>query len=251
MEQEKTTVGIDVSKDRLDVYVRPTGEKMGVENSRRGIDMLVRALKVHRISVVVMEATAGYERDVAYALDDAGLPVAIVSADKIRGFIKWKGIRAKTDELDAKLLATFGAMSEVRITILPNKAEQELRDLVSRRHQLVGMKIREQNHLHRATVVMRPYIEETLTALDKQLGQIQLEILQALADNPEWKQKLALLQSLPGVGIVTAATIIARLPELGQLTGRQIAALAGMGDCFSATNCLEVSSKQTTGRLES
>ena len=228
MEHEKTTVGIDVSKDRLDVYIQAPGAKMDVENDRRGIGMLVKVLKTYRVSVVVMEATAGYERDVAYALDDAGFSVAIVSADRIRSFIRWKGVRAKTDALDAKMLSEFGVMSEVLITILPNEAERGLRDLVSRRRQLMGMKTREQNHLHRASAVMRPYVEETLAALDKQLAQIRLEIVQTLANNLEWKRKLELLQSIPGVGFVTAATIIARLPELGQLNRRQIAALVGV-----------------------
>ena len=228
MEHEKTTVGIDVAKDRLDVHIRATGEIFDVENNRQGIGMLVKVLKSHHVSVVVMEATGSYEQDVAHALDDAGFPVAIVSADKIRSFIRWKGIKAKTDALDAKLLAEFGATSDVRITVLLNESERGLRDLVSRRRQLVEMKNQEQNHLHRASAVMRPYVEETLAALDKQLAQIQLEIVQALADNPDWRRKLAVLQSMPGVGIVTAATFIARLPELGRLNRRQIAALVGV-----------------------
>ena len=225
---ETTSVGIDVARDRLDVYIRSTGEEMPFTNSRQGIKMLVGVVKSHNPSLVVMESTAGYEQAAAYAMTDADIPVSIVNAARVREYIHAKGVKAKTDRIDAKMLAEFGAVMLPRITILPDPAERELRHLVRRRTQLVAMKTQEQNHLHRASEKIRPYVEETLDALKKQLAQIEVEIAQALRNNPQWRERSALLCSVPGIAMVTAATIIALLPEIGRVNRCQIAALVGV-----------------------
>ena len=228
MIDQATSVGIDVARDRLDVYIRATGETMAFPNTEKGIRRLVKVLKIHDLSSVVMESTAGYERPVAYAMDAADIPVSIVNADRVRNFIRAKGVKAKTDAIDAKLLAEFGAVMLPRMNILPSPAERDLRNLVSRRQQLVAMKISEQNHLCRASEKMRSYVEETMASLDEQLNQITLEIEQALQNDPVWKQREEQLCSVPGVGIVTAATIIARMPEIGRVNRCEIAALVGV-----------------------
>ena len=183
-----TSVGIDVARDRPDVYIRSTGEELPFPNSRQGIEMLVKVVKSHNPSLVVMESTAGYEQTAAYAMKDADIPVSIVNAARVREYIHAKGIKAKTDRIDAKMLAEFGAVMLPRITILPDPAERELRRLVRRRAQVVRMKTQEQNHLHRASEKIRPYVEETLAALKQQLAQIEVEIAQALQTNPRWKE---------------------------------------------------------------
>ena len=223
-----TSVGIDVARDRLDVYIGSTGEELPFPNSRQGIKMLVKVVKSHNPSLVVMESTAGYEQAAAYAMTDADIPVSIVNAARVREYIHAKGIKAKTDRIDAKMLAEFGAVMLPRITILPNPEERELRRLVRRRAQVVKMKTQEQNHLCWASEKIRPYVEETLAALKQQLAQIEVEIAQALQTNPLWKERSELLCSVPGIATVTAATIIALLPEIGQINHRQIAALVGV-----------------------
>ena len=228
MIDQPITVGIDVGSERLDVYIRSTGETMAVPNTTQGFRVLVKVLKVHEPSLVVMESTAGYERPVAYALDEADIPVAIVNGDRVRSFRNAKGIKAKTDRIDAKMLAEYGAVMLPRVTILPNAAERDLRNLVSRRQQLVKMQIGEQHHLRRASAKLRPYVEETIASLSSQQLQIEIEIAEAVDKNPVWKQKSALLCSVPGVGVVTAATIIARMPEIGLVNRREIAALVGV-----------------------
>ena len=245
MIHQATSVGIDVARDRLDVHIRPTGETMAVPNARKDIRQLVKILTVHDPSIVVMESTAGYERPVAYALDAAGIPVSIVNADRVRSFRKAKGLKAKTDAIDAKLLSEYGAVMVPRITILPNPAERELRELVSRRAQLVVMHTQERNHLCRASTKMRPYVEETMASLDEQLNQITLEIEQALQNDPVWKQREEQLCSVPGIGMVTAATIIARMPEIGRVTRGEVAALVGVAPFNRDSGAVE--GKRTIG----
>lgn len=228
MIDQSTSIGIDVGRDRLDVYIRPIGETMVVRNTKQDLRKLAKVLKVHDPSRVVVESTAGYERPVAYALDALDIPVSIVNGDRVRSFRKAKGIKAKTDPIDAKLLAEYGAMMLPRTTILPGPDERELRDLVSRRAQLVRMQTQEQNHLRRASAKLRSCVEETLAALSKQRIQIEIEIAEALDKNPAWKKRAVLLRGVPGVGVVTAATIIARMPEIGLVDRREIAALVGV-----------------------
>ena len=228
MIEQPTIVGIDVGRDRLDVYIHPNGETMVIPNTQQGFRVLVKALKIHEPSIVVMESTAGYERPVAYALQEADIPVSIVNGNRVRNFRNAKGIKAKTDPIDAKLLAEFGSWMSLRITILPDAAERELRDLVSRRAQLVVMQTQERNHRCRASAKLRPYVEETIASLSNQQTQIEIEIAEALEKNPLWKQSAKLLRSIPGVGAVTAATIIARMPEIGRINRREIAALVGV-----------------------
>ena len=224
----ETSVGIDVGLDQLDVHIRTTGEDPAFPNTPLGIRRMVKVLQVHAPDLVVMESTAGYERPAAYALDEAGIPVAIVNPERVRQFIASRGVKAKTDRIDAKMLAEFGAVTPLRVTILPDAAERDLRNLVGRRQQLVKMQIGERHHLRRASEKMCAYIEETLESLSVQQRQIEMEIVEALDKNPAWREKVVLLCSVPGVGKITAATIIAQMPEIGLVNRREIAALVGV-----------------------
>ena len=220
--------GIDVSKSQLDVYISPSGAEESIPNERKSIRRLARMLSDASVDLVVMEATAGYEREVARILQESGIPVSVVSPERVRHYIKSRGVKGKTDPIDAKMLADYGTVVPLRVARRPTPEEQGLRDLVERRRQLVDMRDRERARLHRASPTVRSLIEESVNAIRGQIERIEPEIKQAIDNNPEWKDKVELLLSVPGIGIVTASTILARLPELGQLNSREVAALVGV-----------------------
>lgn len=222
-------VGIDVSKDRLDVAVHPSGEAFAVARDAAGIDALAARLRPLGPTIVALEATGGYETVVAASLGAAGLPVVVVNPAQVRAFAQALGQRAKTDPIDAAVIAHFAALTRPPVRPLPDEATQRLADLVGRRRQIIAMMVAERQRLARATAPrLRRSIERLLAALQRELSEVDGEIDQDVRGSPAWRAKEDLLASVPGVGPIIARTLIAELPELGQVGRHAIAALAGL-----------------------
>jgi len=223
------TVGVDVSKDRLDVAVCPSGEAFVVERNAAGLERLAARLQQIAPHIVALEATGGFETVAAAALAAAGLPVVVVNPAQIRSFAKALGQRAKTDPIDAAVIARFAEAAKPEIRPLPDEANRLLADLVARRRQIIEMMGAESQREKRVTVPqLRKSIARLLKALEKELASVDKDIDDVMRGSPAWRDKENLLVSTPGVGPTIARTLIAELPELGQLSRKQIAALAGL-----------------------
>jgi transposase len=226
---ENIIVGIDVSKDRFDVAVRPGGEKFVVERNAAGLEQLTQRLRGLCPQLIALEATGGFETIAAAALAAAELPVVVVNPAQIRAFAKAVGQRAKTDPIDAAVIAHFAEATKPPVRALPDEATRLLADLVARRRQIVEMMVAERQRLKRLAIPrLRASIDRLLTALQKELTSVDTDIGGIVRASPVWREKEDLLASVPGVGPVISHTLIAELPELGRLTRRQIAALAGL-----------------------
>jgi transposase len=222
-------VGIDVAKDRLDVHVRPTGEVFAVARDGEGVAALAERLKARAPALIVLEATGGFEVTVAAALAAAGLPLAIVNPRQIRDFARALGRLAKTDPIDAEVIARFAEAIRPTPRPLPDDQARALGELVARRRQVVEMMTAERNRRRQMSARKRiKAIERHLDWLQKELSEIEQELDQTIRGTPAWRASEDLLTSVPGVGDTLARTLIATLPELGQLTGKQIAALVGV-----------------------
>ena len=226
---ESITVGIDVSKDRLDVHVRPGGEAFAVARDGKGLEELVERLGALSPTLVALEATGGFETVVAAALAGAKLPVVVVNPAQIRAFAKALGQRAKTDPIDATVIARFAEATKPEPRPLPDEATRLLADLVARRRQIIEMIGAERSREMRLTVPhLKKSIVRLVKALEKELSSLDGDIDDMVRGSPAWRDKEDLLASVPGVGPVIARTLIAELPELGQLSRRRIAALVGL-----------------------
>lgn len=221
-------VGIDVSKAYLDVAARP-GPALGrLTNDEPGIAQLLEQLLVLRPPLIVLEATGGLEGPVTAALAAAGLAVAVVNPRQVRDFAKATGHLAKTDALDAQMLAHFAAVIQPVPRALPDAERQALAALLTRRRQVLEMLVAEQQRLGTASLALRPRIETHIAWLRQERDELDRELRQQIRQSPSWRADDDLLQSVPGVGPVLATTLIADLPELGQLDRKQIAALVGV-----------------------
>jgi transposase len=225
---DQIIVGIDVSKDRLDVALRPSGEAFLVARTAAGLDALIERLKPLSPHLVALEASGGFETVVAASLAAAGLPVIVVNPAQVRSFAKALGQRAKTDPIDAAVIAHFAEATKVVPRPLPDEATRFLADLVARRRQIVEMIGAENQREKRATPRLRKSIARLVTALEKELSSLNEDIDDTVRGTPAWAEKEDLLASVPGVGSIIARTLIAELPELGTLDRKQIAALAGL-----------------------
>jgi transposase len=221
-------VGIDVSKHQLDVAVRPRGETWTVAHDEAGLGALVARLCALAPTLIVLEATGGWEVALAGALAAATLPVAVVNPRQVRDFARSTGTLAKTDRLDAQMLAQFAEAVRPEPRPLPDAQAQELTALLQRRRQLVEMLTAEKNRLPLASRRIRPQLQAHIEWLHKQIAQFDEDLRQLIRSSPLWREKDDLLRSAPGVGPVLATTLLAALPELGQLTRQQIAALVGV-----------------------
>jgi len=219
-------VGIDVAKAKLDVFVN--GEAWQVNNDLPGINELVVRLKAGAVSLIVLESTGGYESFALGELYAAGLPVARVNPGRVREFAKSIGQLAKTDTLDARILARYAEMVRPALAKLPNEEEQQLAALVNRRRQLVEMSVAEQNRFGTAPKKLRASIRTHIDWLKAEIHRIEGEMDDFIKQSPLWREKDALLKSVPGIGDVTARTLLSELPELGQLDRKEIAALVGV-----------------------
>jgi len=222
-------VGIDVAKDKLDVGVRPSGERFVVSRDEAGIEGLKQRLGELRASVVGLEATGGYEAVVAASLSAAGLSVVVVNPAQVRAFAKALGKRAKTDPIDAAVIAHFLEATKPEVRPLPDDATRHLDDLVSRRSQILTMITAEQQRKkHHPSKRMLASIERLLAALQRELSDLDGQIREAIQASPVWREKDRLLESVPGVGPAIAGRLLAEMPELGSLDRRQVASLAGL-----------------------
>jgi len=224
----KRYVGVDVSLQSFDVAVRPDGLHSVVPYTPEGVRDFVKQMQKLRPQMVVMEACRNLERPLARGLERGSISVAVVNPRQIRDFAKSTGQLAKTDKLDAAVLARFAETMRPEPRLLPSEDEEKLRDLLARRCQLVGMITAEKNRLHRASAAVRTGIEAHLGWLNEELNKLQREIRQRRNSNTAWKEKAQLLESAPGVGAVVSTTLIGFLPELGTLNRRKISSLVGV-----------------------
>lgn len=225
---EKLFVGIDVSKDKLDVALLPSDERWSVGNNEAEIPSLVERLKQLNPSLIVLEATGGLETLVAASLGTAKLPVAVVNPRQARDFAKAIGKLAKTDDIDAGVLALFAERIRPEPRPLKDQELQELTDLLTRRNQLVAMLTGEKNRLSSAPKITRKDIKEHIDWLEKRIKESNGTLEKLIQKTPIWREKDALLQSVPGVGPVLSVSLLSGLPELGDLNRKQIATLVGV-----------------------
>lgn len=228
MKKSPVYVGIDISTTTLDVAIVPEVKYWQVSNDPSGIDMLVKRLVALRPAGVVMEATGGIEMPVAIALYKADIIAALVNPRQVRDFARSLGILAKTDKLDATIIAKFAEATKPEPRPLPDTTAQELKALVTRRRQLMEMLTMEKNRLHAAMPQLRIRIQLNVEWLLKQIDEVDKDISSLIQASPLWRAKDNLLQSVPGVGPVLSQTILAELPELGKVNSKQVAALVGV-----------------------
>ena len=228
MDQESVYAGIDVAKDRLDVALRPSGAARTVAHDTDGIRDLVSELQALGPSVVVLESTGGLELPLAGALAAASVPVVVVNPRQVRDFARATGRLAKTDTLDAQVLAHFAEAVRPEVRPLPDSDTQELHSLTARRTQVVEMLVAEKNRLNRASRTVAPRIRVHIEWLEQELDELDRGLQRMLRRSPVWREQDDLLRSVPGVGPQLSVALLADLPELGSLGRRQIAALAGV-----------------------
>lgn len=226
---EQTFIGIDVSKERLDVHLRPSGEAFAVGRDGESLAALIDRLAALGPALVVLEATGGFEVTVAASLAAAGMPLAVVNPRQIRDFARATGQLAKTDALDAKVIARFAETIRPEPRPVPDEQARALGELVARRRQLVEMMIAERNRRRQLTSRrLIKGVERLLAALQKELSELEADLGDSIRGTPVWRERDELLRSVPGIGPIVARTLIADLPELGSLDRKQIAALVGV-----------------------
>jgi transposase len=221
-------IGIDVARDSLEVASRPAGESWQAANDPAGIAALVSRLQKLRPTLIVLEATGGLELPVLAALGSAGLPVVAVNPRQVRDFAKATGKLAKTDAIDARVLAHFADGVRPTVRPLPDAATRALGALVTRRRQLVEMLTAEENRRQTAPTAIRADIQAHILWLRKRLNGVDKDLSQAVRSSPLWREQEDLLRSVPGVGPVVSVTLLADLPELGTLDRKKITALVGL-----------------------
>ncbi|RSB58428.1 IS110 family transposase [Rhizobium pisi] len=222
-------VGIDVSKDRLDVHVLPSGKSFAVANDDESLDGLAARLLSLKADVVALEATGGYEMLAAAALSGAGLAVIVINPAQVRAYANALGKRAKTDPIDAEVIAAFVAATKPAIRPLRDEENRALAALLARRRQILAMIAAEEQRTRMALAKeAQRSIKRLLAALRRELDSLDADIDDHIRTSPLWRVREALLTSVPGVGRVTARTLLAEMPELGSLDRRQVASLAGL-----------------------
>lgn len=221
-------VGIDVSKDQLDIAVRPNGGEWTVPNDETSAMELAIRLKELQPEVVVIEATGGYEMTAACELATVGLPVAVVNPRQVRDFARSTGKLAKTDTLDAQILAHFGEAIHPEVRLLSDEQEQKLQALVTRRRQLTEMIVAEKNRYPKSHKTVQSRVQEHIDWLKNKLKDLDEDMKNFIQESPVWSGKDQLLRSVPGIGPITSSVLLASLPELGMLDRKKIAALVGV-----------------------
>lgn len=225
---EQQWVGIDVSKRTLDVYGRPLGIRFQVDNSDTGCVNLLERLQERSIALIVIEATGGLQMRVRRVLTGAGFPVSVVNPRQVRDFARAIGRLAKTDIIDAEVLAHFAEAVRPAVRMMATDAAQRLHELVSRRRQLVEMMSAEKNRQHQVSDSMSQDIEHHLEWLKQRVQKLDEAIEQLMSTHEQWQRTQEILVSVPGLGPPTAAVLIAELPELGQLDSKRLSSLCGV-----------------------
>lgn len=221
-------IGIDVHKDTLEVCVDQREGPWACANDEGGVAALLTTLTALRPTLIVVEASGGYERYLVAEAFAAGLPVVVVNPTRVRRLAEALGIMAKTDAIDASVMARFAERVRPAVREPQSAEQQQLRALVTRRRQLVAMRTAEKNRLSTCPALMRTDIQEHVAWLESRIEQLEDEIKDMVTHNPSWRERTALVSTVPGIGEVTAATLVADLPELGTINRQQIAALAGL-----------------------
>jgi transposase len=228
MSISKAFIGVDVSKERLDCFCRPTGIAFSFDNTPPGIAALVQWVEAQQPQLIVLEATGGLERPLVAALVVAQLPVVVVNPRQVRDFARAIGQLAKTDRIDAAVIAHFGEAVNPEVRPLPDHLTQQMDALMTRRRQLVQMLAAERNHLVSAPVQVQNYVKEHIVQLEELIKKLDQDIDQMITRSPIWKTKENLLLSVKGVGPVLSRTLLAELPELGRLSRQEISKLVGV-----------------------
>ena len=229
MDSEKVFIGVDISQDSLDMVAYPTGQIWQYKNSKGGITKAIAKLGGLGLKLIVMEATGGLEKPLCEALFQAGLPAAIVNPRRIRDFGRSMGILAKTDKLDAKVMAYFAAKIEPAPRPVQDEASQKLENLLTRRSQISDMIIAEKHRLtHGSDKIVRKHIQGHVNWLESELKDLEKELKDSIQQNHKFAEKVKLYKSMPGVGDNLSYNLVANLGELGHLNQREIAALVGV-----------------------
>jgi transposase len=221
-------VGIDVSKDRLDVHVRPDNIERSLANDEQGFNGLLDVVQQLSPTIIVLEATGGYERRLVAFLLAHQLPIAVINPKRVRHFAKATGQLAKTDRIDAAMLAHFAEVMQPPVRSIPDAFLEELRDLLARRRQLLDMIVAEKNRLATTRKSIRRQLLEHIHWLEKRLTSLDEDLDHHIESSPTWKAKDDLLQSVPSIGPASSRSLLIQLPELGQLNRHQIASLVGI-----------------------
>jgi transposase len=227
-QKESQWVGIDVSKATLDVYLRPLGQVIQVNNEAMGIESLMAQFENLNIQQVILESTGGLEQDVAIALQRKGFAVSIINPRQGRDFAKASGKLAKTDRIDAAVLAHFGEAMKPPITVLATEEVQGLDDVVTRRRQLIEILSAEKNRRASLRPKMRENVDKHIKWLEEQIEELDQEIQDLSQSVTEWRAQSTLLRTVPGVGPVIAATLLVSLPELGKVNDKRLSSLVGV-----------------------
>jgi len=227
LEGRKVFVGIDVAKDTLAVYVSSTGEDLEFTNDKKGHRKLIRLCKRIGPEKICLEATGGYQTELMLALTRQELPVSMVNPRRVRYFAKGVGLLAKTDKIDSQVLARYAEMVEPEVTVMPDEEHRTLTALIRRRDQLIDMLTAEKNRLKLSPATVKKGLRKHVKWLEKQLSDIEKEIRQTMKQSSMWDDA-RLLETLPGVSVVSSAAILAELPEIGKVSNKRIAAICGV-----------------------
>jgi transposase len=224
----ESVVGIDVSKRSLEVkvYGEATGRKIG--NDADGFTTLIEQMRAAQPELIVFEATGGYESRAVKALSEVGFAVAVVNPTRVRRFAEGLGVLAKTDKIDAQVIAHFASVVRPPVNSRQTPLEEQLAAFVERRRQLLVELTAEKNRLSTCPEWVRDDVEEHIAWLEERIDRLQTDIQVCIGLKPEWQERSEIIDSVPGVGVVTATTMVAELPELGQLSRQKIAALVGV-----------------------
>lgn len=247
---KRVYVGIDVAKEKLDIAVQGETKASQAKNDEEGIAKLVEKMKMQKPELIVVEATGGYQREVVMAIYEAGLPVAVVNPSRVRQYARAKGLIAKTDKLDAFVLAEFGEGMKPRQFEAKSESGRYLSALLVRRRQIEEMLKAERNRLRTVHIEMRASIERMINTLKEEMQQLSQELDDFMTKHEAWYEQEQILCSAKGVGRVTAATLLAELPELGKLDRKKIAALVGLAPMNADSGKKRGYRKTKGGRME-
>lgn len=226
--KQQRNIGIDIGKTFLDIHILELDRYWQIYNCDEDIKGLIKTLRRYNLTRIVVEATGGYERKLVEALAEADMPVIVVQPMNIRQFAKAQGVLAKTDKMDARIIAQFGAIMQPEVRSIGSKKVRYIRDLLARKRQLTEARTQELNRIQRSEKTIGPSHRRMIKFLDKELEWVNVRLVKAVEQVTEWRETYELLVSAPGVGPGVAHTLIGELPELGSLTSRQVGALCGL-----------------------